>query len=102
MQTGKAKAEARIEALREGGVEVDVWLNSANADTAMDEDDNCDGNATVTGATRVCDLQFDPVSCFRIMFGTLDIHYGQKLQLTGFRSQSQLPLTRDHLPGQVI
>lgn len=52
LQTGKAKAEARIEALREGGVEVDVWLNSANADTAMEEDESCEGNAT-TGATKV-------------------------------------------------
>lgn len=50
-ETGKAKAEARIEALREGGVEVDVWLNSANADTAIDEDESFEGNGTA-GATK--------------------------------------------------
>ena len=53
MQIGKAKAEARIEALREGGVEVDVWLNSANADTALDEDETSEGTGTATGATKV-------------------------------------------------
>lgn len=51
-EIGKAKAEARIEALREGGVEVDVWLNSANADTALDEDETSEGTGTATGATK--------------------------------------------------
>ena len=44
-QIGKVKAQARIEALRAGGIDVDVWLNSSNL---MEEDDDelCNGRKT--------------------------------------------------------
>lgn len=38
-ETARAKAEARIEALREGGVNVDEWLSSVNMDTLGVDDD---------------------------------------------------------------
>ena len=33
MQTAKMKAEARLELIREAGIDVDEWLTSANLDT---------------------------------------------------------------------
>ncbi|KAL4229991.1 F-BAR and double SH3 domains protein 2 [Mactra antiquata] len=38
-ETARAKAEARIEALRQGGVNVDEWLSSANVDSLGLDDD---------------------------------------------------------------
>jgi len=48
VQTAKARSEARLEALRSAGINVDEWL-AENVQNDDDDDDDDDGDRTADG-----------------------------------------------------